>query len=224
MDITWFGATCFRLRSGQLSILTDPFGLPAFESLPDVARRLAAEIVTVSDRAALRRPATGTFRMVDGPGEYEIKGIPITGVATPLGVSGDGEPPPAGEPNGRVTRRQNFVYSLLVDGVSVCHLGRLSQPPTPQQVQEIGSPDVLLIPLGEGFGLTPQRAVQLASQLESKLLVPMTLDRAGDRTALEALCRELGTDSNAVESRLTVTHSTLPPQARVVVLAAQELS
>jgi L-ascorbate metabolism protein UlaG (beta-lactamase superfamily) len=222
MDITWFGATCFRLRSGQLTILTDPFDLPPLPSsgsLPDAARRLAAEIVTVSDRAAARQLAAhSAHRLVDGPGEYEIRGVPITGVATPLAAA------PAGESGSPGERRQNVVYSMLVDGVSVCHLGRLSQPPSAQQIQEIGLPDVVLIPLGEQFGLTPQRAGQLATQLESKLLIPMVLDRPGDRAVLEAFCRELGADPNAVESRLTVTHSGLPAQARVAVLARQEPS
>jgi L-ascorbate metabolism protein UlaG (beta-lactamase superfamily) len=215
MDITWFGRSCFRLRAGPLSILTDPFGLPGVPATSDGTPPLGADIVTLSDRSArhlllVRQP----YRLVEGPGEYEIQGVPITGVAT-TGAAPEGEAP------ARPRAGQNFVYSLVLDGVSVCHLGRLAQPPTAQQVQEIGLPDVALIPLGEPRGLSVQRAVQLASQLESKLLVPMTLGGDEDRAALEAFCRELGTAATVVEPRITVTPGGLPPQARVVVLAEQ---
>ena len=209
MEIIWLGKSCFRLQSGALRILADPF------DLPPGAAPLEADIVTISSRAARDRLAVqGRFRLVDGPGEYEIKGIPVTGIATAGSAvegGGDGRPP------------RNFVYSVTLDGVSVCHLGRLSQPPASHELQEIGAPDVLLLPLGEPEGLPAQRAAQLASQLEARLLVPMTLGGREDGAALERFCKELGADPSNFERRLTVTSSGLPAQARVALLAAQAL-
>jgi L-ascorbate metabolism protein UlaG (beta-lactamase superfamily) len=221
MDITWFGRSCFRLQSGQVSVLTDPYDLPRG------APPLAADIVTLSSREARGRLATrAPHRVVDGPGEYEIKGIPVTGIATPApqapasaegGEGGEGGAPAYGG-------RRNLVYTILLGGVAVCHLGRLNRPPTAQQIQEIGLPDVVLLPLGEPYGLPVQRAVELASQLEAKVLVPMTLGGPNDRAALEGFCRELGADPAAVEPSLSLTPSGLPVQARVAPLAAQEPS
>ena len=91
------------------------------------------------------------YRVVDGPGEYEIKGVPIAGIATFL--KGEAAPDAAG---GRADRR-NMVYTIVLDGVTVCHLGRLDQLPASGQLQEMGSPDVILLALGEGAGMAVPR-------------------------------------------------------------------
>lgn len=210
MDITWFGRSCFRLQTGSIRILTDPFDLP-FE-----AASLTADIVTLSRRMpADRILAKPPYRVVDGPGEYEIKGVPVTGVATLPAPDPDA-------PGSQASPARNFIYSILVDGLSVCHLGRLNYVPLAQYIQEIGLPDVALIPLGEPEGLPVQRAVTLASQLEAKLLVPVSVGQPGDRSVLESFCRELGADPASTETHLTVTSSALPAQARVAVLLAQQ--
>ena len=204
MDVTWLGGSCFRLQSGAVSVLTDPFDLPSPAPLP------AADIVTVSTREARERVAVaGGFRLVDGPGEYEIMGVPVTGVATRRqAAEGDSHP-------------RNFVYTIQMDGVTACHLGRLNRPPTSQEVQEFGAPDVLFVPLGEPEGLAVQHAIALASQLEAKVLVPI-LTGIDSRAALERFCRELGSDPNARDAKLSVSSSGLPATARVTILSPQE--
>jgi L-ascorbate metabolism protein UlaG (beta-lactamase superfamily) len=202
MDVIWLGGSCLRLQAGNVSILTDPFDLP-----PGTGP-LTADIVTLSDRTARGRlQAGGRYRLVDGPGEYEIKGIPITGIATRR-QGADAGPLPA----------RNVVYTLLADGVAVCHLGRMNLPPSAQEVQEMGSPDVLIIPVGESTGLPVAQAVALASQLEARLLIPVVLGPAEGTGAVERFCRELGSDPSAREPRLQVSSSTLPATARVVLL------
>ena len=210
MDVIWYGASCFRLQSAAVSVLTDPFDLPPGTRLPE------ADVVTISQREARHRlQVDGGYRLVDGPGEYEIRGMPVNGVATRRTVAADA-PAPATPLAGR-----NFVYTLQMDGVALCHLGRLARAPSAQEVQELGSPDVLLVPLGEPHGLTVQQAVQLSSQLEVKLIVPMLLGGNDDQGALERLCKELASDVAHPEARLSVSSSGLPASARVAVLAAQ---
>ena len=204
MEIVWFGRSCFRLQSSQAVVLTDPFGTPPASALTGV------NVVTLSDRTRRAELAdVAGARVVDGPGEYEIKSIPISGVAV-SGASGGGQP-----------AHKTFVYTITLDSIAVCHLGRLAEPPAGQSAQELGQADVLLLPLGEPEGLPVQRAVQLASQLEAKLLVPMLLGGGGDEAALEAFCKELGADSTARETRLSVTATALAAQTRVAVLTPQ---
>ncbi|MBI3974534.1 MAG: MBL fold metallo-hydrolase [Chloroflexi bacterium] len=208
MDLTWYGGSCFRLRSSQVSILTDPLDLPPGAAPPP------ADIVTLSRRALRDRAAIPAgARLVDGPGESEVKGVPITGIA--MGRR-DGE----AIEGSRAAR--NTVYSIVLDGVAVCHLGRAERAPSTQEVQDLGSPDVLLVPLGEGRGLSVSQAVTLGSQLEAKLLVPMLLGGPNEQALLERLCRELGGDPASGEPRLSVTSSGLPATTKVALLVPQE--
>jgi L-ascorbate metabolism protein UlaG (beta-lactamase superfamily) len=207
MDITWFGRSCVRLQSSQATVLTDPFG-----PLPPPALA-GIHVVTLSDRA--RRDElmdVSGARVIDGPGEYEVRGIPVSGVAlsVPSGIAG-------AEGGGRKT----FVYTVTLDGIAICHLGRLPELPAGAGLQEIGQADVLLIPLGEPEGLSAARAVQIASQLEAKLLVPLTLGGPNDATVLETFCRELGADPTAVTPRVSVTATALAAGTRVALLTPQ---
>ncbi len=222
MDLIWYGGTCVRLQSGAVSILTDPFDLP----LPSPT--LTADVVTLSRREAHDRLlARQPYRLVEGPGEYEIKGVPITGIATPAdGVDGSSLPAAPGAlepaaPAGAALRRKNVIYTMTLDGVVVSHLGRLRRPPTSQEVEELGSPDVVLIPLGEPEGLPVAQAVAVASQLEARLVVPLRLSHPSEQSTLERFCSELGVSPTSVEARLTVTPGTLPATPRVVLLAPQ---
>ncbi|MDQ3700336.1 MAG: MBL fold metallo-hydrolase [Chloroflexota bacterium] len=227
MDISWLGGSCFRLHANGLQVLTDPFDLPT----PIVP--LADEIVTLSQRAAGGRLALGqVYRLIDGPGEYEIKGMPITGVATSGGggsapVAADRAPTDraltGGAPTGGPpSRDRNVAYTVVMDGVAVCHLGRIDRPLSAPQLQEIGSPDVLLLPLHEGSGLTLAQAVQLTSQLEARLLAPVPLVSGADDAVVERFCRELGADPANFSPRLTVSTSGLPAQVQVVRLSVAD--
>ncbi|CAA9283056.1 MAG: hypothetical protein AVDCRST_MAG77-4031 [uncultured Chloroflexi bacterium] len=213
MDITWFGRSCVRLQSSQATVLTDPFN-----PLPPAAL-VGVHVVTLSDRSRrdelLDVPGA---RVIEGPGEYEVRGIPVSGVALNLSSdvvnAGDAVVAERG-------RRKTFVYTVTLDGIAICHLGRLPELPAGAGLQEIGQADVLLIPLGEPEGLSAARAVQIASQLEAKLLVPLTLGGPNDASALETFCRELGADPSAVTARVSVTATALAAGTRVALLAQQ---
>ena len=74
MEITWYGHACFRLRDKGAIVVTDPYDPSIGYSLPKVR----ADIVTVSHNHADHNYVSvikGAPKVVDGPGEYEIKGV-----------------------------------------------------------------------------------------------------------------------------------------------------
>jgi L-ascorbate metabolism protein UlaG (beta-lactamase superfamily) len=230
MEVTWLGGSCFRLQASGLRILTDPFDLPPQTPLQ------SGDVVTVSRRVPLERLAVAeVYRLVAGPGEFEIRGVPFTGIATTLselsspveaaseaageaGAAG-GDPSP-----GATVDRRNVIYTMVLEGITVCHLGRLDRPPGAAQLQEMGTPDVVLILVGEGGGLGAPQAVQLVSQLEAKILLPVPVGGGQGEAAVERFCRELGADPQNVSPRLSVSASGLPAQTQVVRLAAVPLA
>jgi len=80
MEISWAGHSCFKIKGKQTTVITDPYS-------PDLGYSLGnptAHIVTVSHQHpghSYIQGIGGEPRLVTGPGEYEINGILITGIA-----------------------------------------------------------------------------------------------------------------------------------------------
>lgn len=205
MEVTLLGHACFRLRGRDVTIITDPFA-PAEGSL-----RVSADIVTVShDDPGHNAVAAveGDPRAVTGPGEYEIKGVLITGV----GTFHDAE---HGKARGR-----NTIYLMEVDDLRVCHAGDLGHVLSTEQVEEIGTVDLLFVPAGGPRMISPAQAAEVISQLEPAIVVPMDWTaRDGQPTgALEKFYHEMGLKEIEPQPRLNVAKSSLPSETQVVVL------
>lgn len=206
MEITLLGHNCFRLRGRDVTLITDPFA-PAEGSL-----RVGADIVTISHNHEGHNAygaVDGEPRAVDGPGEYEIKGVLITGV----GTFHDAE---RGKERGR-----NTVYLIEMDELRVCHLGDLGHVLSTDQIEEIGTVDVLFVPAGAPHSISPAQATEVISQLEPSVVVPMDWTAVGNGQptgALEKFCHEMGLKEVEPQARLQVSKSSLPNETQVVVL------
>ena len=201
MDITWYGHSCFRITERNfLSIVTDPFD----ESLGYPMPKLKADIVTISHNAPGHNnlaAVKGFRRVIDGPGEYEIKNIFITGIA----AYHDGD---QGKGRGKVT-----IYLIELEGLVVCHLGDLGHVLAQSQIEQIGRVDVLLAPVGGGNSLNAAQAAEVISLLEPRLGLPMHSKTAHLETALDPLTRfikEMGARSvpqrNPIHPALRLEH------------------
>lgn len=70
-------------------------------------------------------------------------------------------------------RGKNTVFYFAVDGVRVCHLGDLGHQLNDKQVTELGSVDILLIPVGGNYTIDAKVASQLCDRLKPKVIIPM---------------------------------------------------
>ncbi len=221
MEITWFGHSCFRLRDRGVTLITDPFDKTLGHELP----RLRADIVTVSQghphhnyTAAVK----GDFKVVNSPGEFEIKSVFITGIATY----------PArrkrkGDETAGIDDTRNVIFVLEFEGLSICHLGDLTQVPTQTQVEALSNVDVLLVPVGGGTSLNAAQAAEIISLIEPLIVIPMhyavPARRNTSATSLkldkvDKFLKEMGTPRSEALDALKVTKSSLPPETQVVVL------
>lgn len=217
-DVQYLGISCFRLRGRDGIVLTDPFDR---SSGLDIGRP-TAHIVTVSHQhadhanTAAVRPLRERLFVVDGPGEYEIGGILITGVRTFHDKQKGAE------------LGTNTVYVFHMDDVVFCHLGDLGHELTTQQIEEIGNVDVLFLPVGGGETIGPSEAVNVISQLEPRIVVPMHYALEGQQNftlalgSLEKFTHEIGLREYTLEDKLSLTPANLPPednQPRVVIMS-----
>ena len=62
---------------------------------------------------------------------------------------------------------RNVAYTIVVENVNICHLGDITEPLTPTQIDELSPVDVLLIPAGGGCTLDVDRVLQTLQDLDA---------------------------------------------------------
>ncbi|MGQ9628544.1 MAG: MBL fold metallo-hydrolase [Anaerolineae bacterium] len=212
MEITWYGHSCFRLKDRNITILTDPYSREIGYNLP----RVQADVVTVShDHPGHNwtQGVKGQPRILDGPGEYEIRGVFITGIST---FHDDKQ----GANSGR-----NTVFLFEFDDLTVCHLGDIGHVPTQAQVETLSETDVLLIPVGGGGTINAAQAAEVISALEPRLVIPMHYKTEFCQLKLDPLSRflkEMGLKKLPSQESLKVTKTSLPEETQVVILACKQ--
>ena len=208
MDLVWLGHASFRLHSEGMVVVTDPFP----ESLGLRMDGRPAAVVTVSNTHPNHSAAAavaGGPRVFSAPGEYEYNGVMVRGVMTPL---------PEGVPH----EQRNVAYTIELDEISVCHLGDLSWPLTPRQLDDLKPVDVVLIPAGGHCTVSMDHALQVVQDLEPRIVVPMHFGHGQEGVPLdgvEPFLRRLGVDEAQPQPRLVVSQGSLPSDLRVNVMS-----
>lgn len=208
VEITWFGHACFLIKGRNATVLMDPVPAESGYTLPSIS----PDIVTISHEhqghAALDL-VQGDYRLVNGPGEYEIKEVFINGIRT-------WHDSQQGAELGR-----NILYVVEMEDLTICHLGDLGHALTEKQVEAMSAVDVLLVPAGGGPTITPTQAAEVIGQVEPSIVIPMqfrTEKGDAEREPVDAFVREMAAAEHRTVDRLTVRKSDLGESASVVVL------
>mgnify|MGYP002336148034 CR=1 FL=1 len=189
-------------------MLTDPPDPRSGNAIP----KTEAHLVTISHddpgHSSLRSVG-GEPVVLSGPGEYEVREILVTGIAS----WHDDE---KGAKRGR-----NTLYTIRLDDLVICHLGDLGHTLPAEDVERIGDVDLVLIPIAGGdTNLTAAMAAEVIHQLEPKVVVPMSYDPDEKKkdAPFERLLHELGVKELVPVPKLSVTRSSLPDNVQVVAL------
>jgi L-ascorbate metabolism protein UlaG (beta-lactamase superfamily) len=210
-EFRWFGHNCFRIKAREATVLTDPVGRATGYVMP----KQTADIVTFShdhpghaNLDALRPD----YQLVNGPGEYELHEVFITGIRTYHDDKKGKE------------RGYNTVYLIELEGMVVCHLGDLGHALSEEQAEAMAGCDVLLVPAGGGSVIDVGRAVEVIGQLEPKIVIPMQFATPiGDTNlgTVDAFCKQLGVELPAAEDKLVIRQTDLGEAMRLVVLTPE---
>ncbi len=205
MELTWYGLSCFRLTERKYaSVVTDPYNGKL--GLPNL--KLKADVVTISHDASGHNYAaavSGTQHNLDGPGEYEIGNVFITGIVTKS---------PSSATN-------NIIFMFDYDGLTVAHLGDLDKVPSQTEIEALEEVNVLLLPVGGGNSLNAAQASELVSMLEPNIVVPMHYQMPGLKLELEEVDRflkEMGVTEPTQEDSLKISLTNLPEETETVIL------
>ncbi len=208
MDITWLGHSCFRIKGKEAIVITDP----CHPSLGYPLGKLRADIVTLShshNGHSYVEAVEGEFREIKGPGEYELKGVFITGIATFHDSSQGSE------------RGKNNVYLMEIDGVTLCHLGDIGHFLSSDIEGQIGDIGVLFIPVGGMTTIDGAMAGDIVRNLSPKIVIPMhykTPVLARELEPVDKFLKKMGIKEVASQPKLSVNRSTLPLSTQVVIL------
>ncbi len=205
MIISWLGQSCFKIQDkvgpDGVTVVTDPFeksiGLkpPGFE----------ADIVTVShdhyDHNNVQAVRGNPF-VIRSAGEYDIKGVMVEGVeAYHDGKQG-------------AERGKNIIYRIELDDITVAHLGDLGHILDNKQLERLSGVDILLVPVGGKYTVDAKKAVEVVSQIEPRIVIPMHYKIKGLKVDLEPVdkfVKELGLKPT-YEEKLKISKRDLPQE------------
>jgi L-ascorbate metabolism protein UlaG (beta-lactamase superfamily) len=220
VEITWYGRTCIRLRGRDAVVVADPYQAV----VGPTGRGITGDIVTFSHpddtpvaRSKGKRSRDGqtvlpssleSSFVLDGPGEYEVRNVLLTGVRT---YRDDAR----GEERGKQT-----AFAVELDGLQTIHLGDIGHLLTEEKLADVGPIHIACIPVGGHLSAT--RAAELIAQLDPRIVVPMPVcsDEAQCEEALAKFFHEMGGEP-ILQPKLSVTPSALPAETTAVRLESR---
>src|SRR3989338_1496000 len=216
MKLTWAGQSCFQIsvsngKDHSANVVIDPFGdiglkMPNFE----------ADILLVShghDDHNNIKAIKGEAFLVDGPGEYEIKGVFVQGISS-FHDNKEGK-----------ERGVNTIYTIEAEDMRFCHLGDLGQKElTDEQLESIGHVDILMIPVGGEYTISASEAAKVIGQIEPKIVIPMHYELPKLKVALDGVdkfLKAMGKNNGEPQDKLTIKASALPKESEMEIVVLQ---
>ena len=211
MEINWYGHSCFRISGrGTATVVCDPYDS---EKVGYEPLKLKADIVTISHESPFHndlKAIKGDAYVIDGPGEYEIGGVFVTGLRTDKRKK-----------NGK-DQAVNTLYLIDYFGINIVHLGDIMTVPTQTEVESLGPVHIALVPVGGGGALNATKASEVISLFEPNIVIPMhyaTTESKADLEPIGKFLKVMGLSEVETLSSLSISDpEKLPEETQVVVL------
>ncbi len=211
--IQWAGQSCFQIsvsnsKDHQAEIVIDPFDEETGLKVPNFSADIA--LVTHKHHDHNNTKAIkGEHFLVDGPGEYEVKGVFVQGIPS---FHDDVQ----GKEKGK-----NTIYVFEAEDMRFCHLGDLGQKQlTDEQVDKIGAVDILMIPVGGHYTISSTEAPKIISQIEPRIVIPMhyALPKLkADLDGVDKFLKAMGKTISPVD-KLTIKTKDLPKEGAMEII------
>jgi L-ascorbate metabolism protein UlaG (beta-lactamase superfamily) len=171
MRVEWFGQSAFSLKSGETTVMIDPFD--DLSGLKD--RGIVFDYPPIEVTAQL---LLITHEHADHNGVGAVSGDPVIlrstagSLQSPIGdvtaIASEHD-----DQAGTV-RGPNTIFVFELDGLRVCHFGDFGQAELrEEQAAAIGKVDLLIVPVGAGPTLDAVGALDVVARLSPRWVVPM---------------------------------------------------
>ena len=205
MEIQFYGANCVVLSTKQARIVID-------DNLADLG---AKSVVKPGDvvlyTGAHADPASEPKITIGQPGEYEVSGVSIYGIAARAHIDEEGH-------------HSATMYKLMVEDLRILVVGHIYPELTDVQLETIGMVDVMFVPVGgNGYTLDGVGALKLIKKVEPKLVIPTHYNDKDlafpvPQQDLEDAIKIVALEANEVVAKLKLKPSDLPETMHIQVL------
>ena len=205
VTIEWLGRGCFRVTSSLgLTILTDPFN-PKLVGNSVKSSSVAADVVLVThedETANYTDLAAGSpiiFRSSMAEGVNRASGILVRGIQT-------------SSENLTVSPKLNVAYTWAMDGIHFCTLGAIEDAVSPSEALNIGTVDILFLPVGGPQNFNDQKRRITIDRLRPRIIIPMSYSGSYSGVPVSTVVRING-------NRFSITKAQLPTVTTVYSLS-----
>lgn len=206
MIISYYGGQFIKIVQGDMTIAFNP---PSKDSKLK-SSKFGADIALVSlndkDFNGIDNLSHGDKKpfVISGPGEYEVKGSFIKGIATNSLYGGE--------------KKINTIYTVSIDNINICFIGALTTNEISSETKEkIGMVDILFIPIGGDGVLDPKSAHKLSNSFEPNIVIPLQYNADN----LEIFLKEEGVTNGKPLDKLTIKKKDLDDKkGEIIVLVS----
>lgn len=209
MVINWYGEGCFKIQSGNITLATDPFSAKNGEGEGLTSPRFKSDVVikTTSEYPIPYIHQAAPAEVV-GPGEYEVRGVEISGWPIFEKRSAGGK-----------EKRIKTIYLVKIEDLNLGLLGAISEMPPADILEELGHIDLLFIPAGGAPYINQESVAKLIKQINPKIIIasyfkiPGLKSKVGD---IKDFLEETGYQAEPQE-KLTIKKKELPAVAQLFI-------
>lgn len=208
MELTFYGANCLRLAARKAQIVVDDnlasLGLKTVTKPTDISLR--------TNKVFPQHPEA--VFSAEMPGEYEISGVVIRGIAARGHMDEEGT-------------KNAVIYTVQADDTKVAILGHIYPQLSEDQLEAIGLVDVAVVPVGgNGYTLDGAGALNVIKQIEPKVVIPTHYaDRAiryeVPQAELSEAVKNLGMEISETVDKYKIKPADLSDTTRLIVLQRQ---
>lgn len=205
MELQFYGANCLRLTTSKASIVVDDnldkLGLKSITKADDIALRTSRTLI----------PESSARFTADMPGEYEISGFIINGIAARSHMDEEG-------------KQSAVIFTIESTDLKVAVIGHVYPELSEEQLEQIGMVDIAVVPVGNsGYTLDGLGALKVIKQIEPKVVIPTHYaDKAVKyevpQTELPEALKALGMEPTETLSKYKPKTAELTDTTRLIIL------
>jgi L-ascorbate metabolism protein UlaG (beta-lactamase superfamily) len=214
LKIKWYGHSAFQITTeNNVRIIIDPYESGAFGGSIAYGRinEEADIVLTTHDHGDhnYTKDIQGRFIHIKEAGQYKEKDVSIKAILTYHDKSKGRE------------RGPNLVFVLSVDAMTLVHLGDLGHTLDGSVLENIGTVDILLLPVGGFYTIDAKEATKVMNDLGPAITIPMhykTECISLPIERLEGFIKDKKTVKETSASEIVITKAMLPKTNEIIVM------